>query len=74
VTKIRFFRDSQLATQCDTCGGRVDLVRGGVCTSCRQILCYAHLYGSWVRRLLADLGGETQCVRCRATAAMEKIN
>lgn len=63
---IKFFHDSELHTQCDRCGGRVDLVRGGVCTECRQILCYRHLYGSWLRRLLADIGGDARCVACRA--------
>ena len=66
MAKFEFFRSSQITTDCDQCGGRVDMLKGGVCTSCRRILCYAHLHGSWTRRLLADIGGSAVCVRCRA--------
>lgn len=59
------FRSSQVSTDCDQCGGRVDLLKGGVCTRCRRILCYRHLHGSWLRRLLADIGAATLCVQCR---------
>jgi hypothetical protein len=44
----------------------VDMLKGGVCTQCRRILCYMHLHGSWARRLLTDLGAETVCVECRS--------
>lgn len=64
--RFEIFRSSQVTTDCDQCGGRVDMVKGGVCTNCRRILCYAHLHGSLLRRLLTDLGAETICVRCRA--------
>ena len=67
MAKFEIFRSSQVSTDCDECRGRVDLMKGGVCTACRRILCYRHLHGSWVRRLLADLGADTRCVRCRAT-------
>ena len=66
MKRVRWFRDSDISTDCDQCGGRVDVVKGGVCTRCRRILCFTHLYGSFVRRLLADLGAATICVRCRA--------
>jgi hypothetical protein len=66
MTPFEMFRSSQLSTDCDQCGGRVDLLKGGVCTRCRRILCYAHLHGSWWRRLITDLGAETICVECRA--------
>jgi hypothetical protein len=69
MPKFEIFRSSQVSTDCDQCGGRVDLLKGGVCTRCRRILCYTHLHGSWVRRLLADLGVGTICVRCRAKRA-----
>jgi hypothetical protein len=65
MAKFEIFRSSQISTDCDRCGGRVDMMKGGVCTRCRRILCYAHLHGSWVRRLLTDLGVETVCVECR---------
>jgi hypothetical protein len=65
MAKFEIFRSSQISTDCDRCGGRVDMMKGGVCTRCRRILCYAHLHGSWVRRLLTDLGAETVCVECR---------
>jgi hypothetical protein len=66
MPKYEIFRSSQVSTDCDQCRGRVDLLKGGVCTRCRRILCYQHLHGSWLRRLLADLGAGTICVQCRA--------
>jgi hypothetical protein len=72
MSKIRFFQQSELSTQCDVCGGRVDLIHGGICESCRRILCYRHLYGSWLARLKTDLGGRTLCVDCRAGRVPER--
>jgi hypothetical protein len=66
MAPFEMFRSSQISTDCDRCGGRVDLLKGGVCVRCRRILCYAHLHGSWWRRLVTDLGVETLCVECRA--------
>ena len=66
MMKYEIFRSSQVSTDCDQCRGRVDLLKGGVCTRCRRILCYRHLHGSWLRRLLADIGAPTHCVQCRA--------
>ena len=65
MAKFEFFRSSQITTDCDQCGGRVDMIKGGVCIRCRRILCYVHLHGSLLRRLLTDLGAETVCVECR---------
>src|SRR5215210_834334 len=66
MAKFGIFRDSELATDCDQCGGRVDLLKGGACVRCRRILCFRHLHGSFVRRLATDFGAEMLCVRCRA--------
>jgi hypothetical protein len=66
IMKFELFRSSQITTDCDQCGGRVDMLKGGVCERCRRILCYRDLHGSWTRRLIADLGAGTTCVRCRA--------
>ena len=55
-----------MGTDCDVCGRRFDLVKGGVCTRCRRVLCGEHLHGSLVRRLLVDFGAEPTCVQCRA--------
>jgi hypothetical protein len=66
MARIELFRSTDISTDCDQCGGRVDLIKGGVCVRCRRILCYRHLHGSFVRRLLTDLGAETICVSCRA--------
>ncbi len=66
MAKFGIFRDSELATDCDQCGGRVDLLKGGACVRCRRILCFTHLHGSFVRRLATDLGAQMLCVRCRA--------
>jgi hypothetical protein len=68
---FRFFRDSELATDCDQCGGRVDLLKGGICVRCRRILCFTHLHGSFARRLATDLGAKMLCVRCRSGHAAD---
>ena len=65
MARYEVFRSSQVSTDCDQCGGRVDLLKGGVCIQCRRILCYRHLHGSWFRRLIADMGARTTCVECR---------
>jgi hypothetical protein len=57
---------TEMSTECDVCGRRFDLVGGGVCMRCRKALCPAHLHGSWLRRLLVDLGAQPLCVACRA--------
>jgi hypothetical protein len=62
---MHIFLPSDISTDCDRCGGRVDLLKGGVCTRCRRILCYTHLHGSWWRRLIADLRNESICIECR---------
>ena len=69
MSKIEFFRSSQITTDCDQCSGRVDMLKGGVCLRCRRILCYRHLHGSFVQRLVADVRGTAVCVRCRASGA-----
>ena len=61
----RFFRESQVRTDCDICHAHFDLMHGGVCLKCRRVLCYHHLHGSWVRRLVADVTGRDICVDCR---------
>lgn len=66
MPKLRFFQQSTLATDCDQCGARVDVVQGGVCEKCRRILCYRHLYGSWFQRLRTEYGAPVHCVECRA--------
>ena len=68
MEKLRFFRHSTLATECDACGGRVDMIQGGVCVSCRRILCYRHLHGSWSQRLATELWAQTRCVECRKSS------
>ncbi len=69
MVRFGIFRDTELATDCDECGGRVDLLKGGACTRCHRILCFRHLHGSFARRLATDLGAETLCVRCRTQGA-----
>ena len=65
MNRIRFFRQSTISTDCDACGGRVDVIEGGACATCGRILCFTHLYGSWVARLRVELGGAPRCVDCR---------
>jgi len=55
-----------MSTDCEVCGRRFDLVKGGACQRCRRVLCPAHLHGSFGRRLLVDLGAAALCVQCRA--------
>lgn len=64
--RVRFFLETQITTECDACHARVDLVKGGVCTRCKRVLCARHLHGSWARRLLVDLGAAPVCPACRA--------
>jgi hypothetical protein len=55
-----------MSTECDACGRRFDLVKGGTCVRCRRILCEQHLHGSLVRRLMVDFGAKPLCVQCRS--------
>jgi hypothetical protein len=66
VRKLRFFLASEMGTECEACGARVDLITGGICMDCRRVLCAAHLHGSRFRRLLVDLGAAPRCAQCRA--------
>ena len=66
VERLRFFRESDMRTECEVCGRRFDLMKGGICELCRRILCERHLHGSWVRRIIADVRGTHLCVECRA--------
>lgn len=60
-----FNRASALWTQCEECRLTVNVSRAGACSRCRRILCHTHLYGSFFRRLLVDLGAPALCVKCR---------
>ena len=57
---------SRVIATCDTCRARFDPVRGGVCPSCRRLLCAEHYYGAPWRRVLGLLGMAPQCAACRA--------
>ena len=63
--KVRVFANTEMATDCEICGVRFDLIAGGACSRCRRVLCGQHLYGSWVRRLMVDFGAPAVCVACR---------
>ncbi|HMC55500.1 MAG TPA: hypothetical protein VKH19_10040 [Gemmatimonadaceae bacterium] len=67
TSPLRVFRKSNLFTECEECRRPVDLSGAGGCTRCRRVLCNRHLYGSFFRRLLADvIAAQPVCVRCRA--------
>jgi len=66
MRKVKVFMPSEIATDCDLCGVRFHLNAGGACVKCRRALCARHLHGSWLRRLLVDLGAAPLCVECRA--------
>jgi methionyl-tRNA synthetase len=61
----RFFRATQIKTDCDVCRLHFDLMTGGVCEKCRRVLCSTHLHGSLIKRILADVTGRNICVDCR---------
>jgi hypothetical protein len=63
--KITYLRRTDLSTECDACGGRLDLMTGGVCERCRRILCARHLHGSWLRRMIHEFRRPVTCVDCR---------
>jgi len=62
---LRVFMRTEMATECEICGVRFDLIAGGACARCRRVLCARHLHGSWVRRLLVDFGAAPICCECR---------
>jgi hypothetical protein len=62
---LRLFARTEMATECDACRVRFDLMSGGVCESCKRILCFNHLHGSWLHRLRTEFGGRYLCVDCR---------
>ena len=64
--KQGYLRRTDLGTECDACGERIDLITGGTCERCERILCARHLHGSWLRRMRHELGGPAVCVRCAA--------
>lgn len=66
---LRVFLQTEMSTECEVCGKRFDLVKGGACERCRRVLCPVHLHGSFARRLLVDLGAHALCVQCRTDAA-----
>lgn len=63
---FRVFLATELSADCEVCGRRFDLIKGGACHQCKRVLCAPHLHGSWARRLLVDLGAAPLCVQCRA--------
>lgn len=65
MRKVRVFARTDLGTECEVCGARFDLIGGGACVKCRRALCSRHLYGSWLRRLMVDLGAAPVCCACR---------
>jgi hypothetical protein len=66
---LRVFARTEMATECDVCKRRFDLVSGGACARCKRVLCSQHLHGSWMRRLIADFGTAPICVDCRRDSA-----
>lgn len=63
---LRIFHRSIFTIDCDKCGARFEPGTGGVCTCCKRILCPQHLHGSWLRRMMVDVGAPAVCVECRA--------
>ena len=61
---MKIFREGMFKGDCDQCGASFDPVSGGVCASCKRILCGRHFYGSLTRRLAALVRPATVCVKC----------
>lgn len=66
---FQVFSPANMGTECDVCGVHFSVMKGGACAKCRRALCANHLYGSFFRRLLVDLGAEPVCVQCRTAGA-----
>jgi hypothetical protein len=62
---MEIFRKSIFSSECDECGKPFPVNTGGVCDSCRRILCNRHLHGSLVRRMAMAFGAAYRCVACR---------
>jgi methionyl-tRNA synthetase len=65
VRRRPYFHETEIKTDCDVCGRHFDIMKGGVCETCRRVLCAQHLHGSFARRVLADIIGKNICVDCR---------
>lgn len=63
---MQFFRKSMFTSECDECRTKFPINSGGVCDSCRRILCNKHLHGSILRRVAISFGAPYRCVACRA--------
>jgi len=61
-----FLKKSIFFSECDRCHVRFHIGGGGVCESCRKILCDNHLHGSLVRRIQVSFGAAPICIWCRA--------
>lgn len=62
---LPIFRKSILSIDCNACGRRFEPSTGGVCSQCQRILCFTHLHGTRIRRVLMELGARPVCVACR---------
>jgi len=65
---VAMLKRSAIRPPCDQCGRAFDPTYGGVCRSCRRLLCPDHLYGSVWQRLRGLLGFTVSYSRCRAEA------
>lgn len=63
---MQIFRKSIFTTECDECDRPFPVNSGGVCDTCRRILCNRHLHGSVVRRVAIAFGAPYRCVSCRS--------
>jgi hypothetical protein len=63
---MEILRKSMFRTECDECRKPFPVNSGGVCETCRRILCNQHLHGSFARRIAIALGVPYKCVDCRA--------
>jgi hypothetical protein len=70
---MRFLRELHYEAECDRCRLPFRADRGGVCAVCSRVLCNAHLYGSFWRRLLVDMGfgGSPTCQQCRSSGGSD---
>jgi len=60
------FKKSIFFSECDRCHMQFHIGSGGVCESCKKILCDDHLHGSLFRRIQVSFGAPNICIYCRA--------
>jgi hypothetical protein len=62
-----------ILARCEKCGGSFDPAAGGICASCRRLLCGWHLHGALGRLLPLFRSSSQQCADCRNRAQPVRV-